>query len=114
MKPNVNFFFSSRSRSRSPSPRRYGDGYSDRRRGYYRSHSRSPMSGRRRHEGTRVGILNQILKEIKNDSTKSCLVVKLSALAMSKIWATVSVQCQAFLMKNDFFDSELYGYVFLV
>ena len=27
-------------------------------------------------------------------------------LAMSKIWAAVSVQCQAFLMKNDFLDSE--------
>ena len=35
-------------------------------------------------------------------------------LAMSKIWAAVSVQCQAFLMKNDFSDSEWYGYVFLV
>ena len=35
-------------------------------------------------------------------------------LAMSKIWAAMSVQCQAFLMKNDFLDSEWYGYVFLV
>ena len=33
---------------------------------------------------------------------------------MSKIWAAVSVQSQAFLMKNDFLDSECYGYVFLV
>ena len=33
---------------------------------------------------------------------------------MSKIWAAVAVQCQAFLMKNDFLDSEWYGYVFLV
>ena len=33
-------------------------------------------------------------------------------LAMSKIWAAVSVQ--AFLMKNDFLDSEWYGYVFFV
>ena len=31
---------------------------------------------------------------------------KLLTLAMSKIWAAVSVQCQAFLMKNDFLDSE--------
>ncbi|XP_064614391.1 transformer-2 protein homolog alpha-like [Liolophura sinensis] len=40
------------SRSRSNEYRRR-DGYSDRRRGYYRSHSRSPMSGRRRHQGNR-------------------------------------------------------------
>ena len=29
-----------------------------------------------------------------------------STLAMSKIWAAVSVQCQAFLIKDDFVDSE--------
>ena len=33
---------------------------------------------------------------------------------MSKIWAAVSVQCQAFLMKNNFLDSKWYVYVFLV
>ncbi|XP_026276808.1 transformer-2 protein homolog alpha isoform X1 [Frankliniella occidentalis] len=52
----------SHSRSRSYSPRggpgrgsssRYYGGYSDRRKEFYRSHSRSPMSNRRRHVGNR-------------------------------------------------------------
>ena len=29
-------------------------------------------------------------------------------LAMSKIWAAVSVQCQAFLMKNGFLDAVIW------
>ena len=32
-------------------------------------------------------------------------MMALLTLAMSKIWAAVSVQCQAFLMKNEFLDS---------
>ncbi|XP_071442980.1 transformer-2 protein homolog alpha-like isoform X1 [Hetaerina americana] len=43
----------SHSRSRSYSPRGKYCGYSDRRREFYRSHSRSPMSNRRRHVGSR-------------------------------------------------------------
>ncbi|GLH06297.1 Transformer-2 sex-determining protein [Gryllus bimaculatus] len=43
----------SHSRSRSYSPRGKYYGYSDRRREFYRSHSRSPMSSRRRHIGSR-------------------------------------------------------------
>lgn len=55
----------SHSRSRSYSPRgapgrgsssRYYGGYSDRRKEFYRSHSRSPMSNRRRHVGNRVSV----------------------------------------------------------
>ena len=34
--------------------------------------------------------------------------------AMSKIWAAVSVQRQAFLMKNDFLDSECYMAMFFL
>ncbi|KAJ9575753.1 hypothetical protein L9F63_007399 [Diploptera punctata] len=43
----------SHSRSRSYSPRGKYYGYSDRRKEFYRSHSRSPMSSRRRHVGSR-------------------------------------------------------------
>ncbi|XP_063228197.1 transformer-2 protein homolog beta-like isoform X3 [Bacillus rossius redtenbacheri] len=43
----------SHSRSRSYSPRGKYYGYSDRRKEFYRSHSRSPMSSRRRHIGSR-------------------------------------------------------------
>ena len=35
-----------------------------------------------------------------------CILMSFFTLAMSKIWAAVFVQCQAFLMKNDFLDSE--------
>jgi transformer-2 protein len=48
----------SHSRSRSYSPRGKYYGYSDRRKEFYRSHSRSPMSSRRRHVGSRVSLTN--------------------------------------------------------
>jgi hypothetical protein len=48
----------SHSRSRSYSPRGKYYGYSDRRKEFYRSHSRSPMSSRRRHVGSRVSLNN--------------------------------------------------------
>ena len=61
----------------------------------------------------RIGwkLLEQWAKNMQRESDRFKVTF---TIAMSKIWAAVSVQCQAFLMKNDFLDSEWYGYVFLV
>ncbi|KAF4527019.1 hypothetical protein B566_EDAN001567 [Ephemera danica] len=74
----------SHSRSRSYSPRGSKYGYSDRRREFYRSHSRSPMSNRRRHVGSRVclpvhrlldSLLNSFSELQDNPAPSRCLGV---------------------------------------